>query len=576
MDSLKSLVLLWNHLADGLEIPSKDRAVFRKRAYSEGIPFLTKILPSLGKAFDRMLITGEDADFTQVRFALGKDGFPLFLGSLFRGYRNASSNEEAAANIKKVRQLTLTFYKLEVPYEKAIMDEAVEAFVRRDRALTCSLSEQERHKVRCIIRRVLCNQDPFDILPRHGSGAVANKVDNYNKWHEFRFIPKLDSIFPYDSHFFFNIHHVSEEMEKLLEAEVVQNPTSRLVGVPKDSRGPRLICCEPAEFQYIQQGLMRKLYDHLENPNTSQGEWTTKGYINFTDQSINQVLARHSSIDESLATLDLSEASDRVSWDLIQEVFPPRWVQAFAACRSTHVVLPDGTTYGPLRKFCAMGSACCFPVEGLVFWALLVSSLQTDVWVYGDDIIVPIDRVDAAISILEKAGLAVNSAKSCYRTGFRESCGGEYYRGYDVGYVKARLIADGSKSSWTHYISFAEQIAEQYGIKCGLNVLSAVEKLYNHIAPTSREYTAPGVFRHSEAPLARNDVFFKRRWSKDLQRFEHKILTERAPVRAYRASSRYHRCELLRKTLTQDKLGQVGSYTARFAKPRWVWQVLID
>lgn len=570
MDNLKSLVSFWDHLAEGLEIPSIDRSAFRLRALSEGLPFLTKTLASYGKALDKHLITGEPLDFSSCRFKRDKDtGKPVFLSSLIRGYEGAASFQEAAEYIKKVRQLTLVFYKLEVPYDETTLDRALTSFIESDLALGApTLQKEEEANLAKTLKRILCKANPLDIWPRHSSGAVANKLRQHQKWHTFRYIPRLDRIYPYDSHFFYNVEHVSEELETLLGAEVVDEPRSRLVFVPKDSRGPRLICCEPAEFQYIQQGLKGVLYNLLESHHE------TRGFVNFTDQSVNQRLARESSLDGSLATLDLSEASDRVDWTLLMKVLPKNWVEALGACRSTHVEFPNGTVYGPLRKFAPMGSACCFPVESLFFWALLQGNLHTDVWVYGDDIILDANLVPQAISLLERAGLKVNADKSCYRTPFRESCGADYFAGFDVGYVKLRRMPVQDYASFQHYISFAQLFAEHWGLNAGLKALSFVDSHYR-VVPTTRLGPRPGVFYHAEAPLARNDVFYRRRWNTALQYYEHKILSERTPLLKLRTAEAFHRREMLRKTLTRDKETEPGCYPSVVPKSRWTWVPLL-
>lgn len=567
MHNLKSLVSLWDRLAEGLDIPSKDRAVFGTRANAEGMTFLTKTLPQLGKAFDDFLVCGE-YDYSTTRFHL-KDGLPLFLGSLFKKiHLDITSVEVTAAYMQKIRQLTLLFYKTEVPYDKQVLGKSVEDFVTRDTDLTQNLSSEEEAEMRKAVRRVLASLDPLDILPRHGSGAVANRLKNHEKWHSFRFIPRLDSTFPYSEHFFYSPTHLCDGLEDLLTAEVVEEPASRLVFVPKDSRGPRLICCEPAEFMFVQQGLKDKLYSHIE------GTYPTRGYINFTDQTINQDLARQASIDKEMSTLDLSEASDRVSWDLLKKVLPSRWVQALDACRTRFVDLPgvEGT-HGPLSMFAPMGSACTFPIEALYFWALLVGNLHTNVWVYGDDIILPTDLVDKAIPLLERAGLKVNVRKSCYRTHFRESCGGEYYAGYDVGYVKVRCMPLSDDVSQLRHIEFAQLVAEKYGISVGLKILTWVDTIYG-VTPTSNVRNRPGVFYHPDAPVSRNYLFFKRRWSRDLHRFEHKIRLSASAVIKPRTSSQFHWNEILRKHNTRDTESVVGCYQSKFAKPKWVWKAL--
>ena len=540
MDNLQSLILYWDHLALELDISKRDRVVFRRRAENEGLKFLTTTLPAYGKELEKHLVEGVDPDFSDIRFKRGRDGeTPLFLGCLLRKCLNGPHSVRAT-NIKKFRQLTCLFYKLEVPHESNTLDLCYNRFIEVDSSLGSPNEKEETiEKARRLISRLLCNCNPLTIVPQHGPGATACRTKNPDKWHKFRFIPKLDAVYPYDSHFFYNLHHVSEQLEDLMNAEVVEEPHSRLVCVPKDSRGPRLICCEPMEFQYIQQGLMRKLYSLVES------HPLTKGFVNFTDQTINQRLACQASLDESLATIDLKDASDRVSDELVKKLFPQSWYNAMQACRSRYVDLPDGRTYGPQRKFAPMGSALCFPIEALCFWALIKAETNSDVWVYGDDIIVPIGHVDKGIKVLESSELKVNVDKSCYRTPFRESCGGDYYAGIDISYVKFRqIVKNDSLSSRQHDISFAELVAQCWGIRAGLAVLDVVDSIHG-ITPVSNSVRLPFVFYHEYVRTSRN-CMFRRRFNKNLHHVEHQIPSARIRPSHARTDTAFHRNEMLR------------------------------
>jgi len=61
-----------------------------------------------------------------------------------------------------------------------------------------------------------------------------------------------------------------------------------------------------------------------------------------------------------------------------------------------------------------------------------------DVIVYGDDIIVPAHEYTRVASALKSFGFKVNEKKSFYKGHFRESCGADFFMGYDVSYVKVR------------------------------------------------------------------------------------------------------------------------------------------
>jgi len=152
------------------------------------------------------------------------------------------------------------------------------------------------------------------------------------------------------------------------------------------------------------------------------------GQVNFVDQTVNQKLTFRSYV----ATLDLKDASDRISLDLVIDVFPQNLVRKLIACRSAQYVLPSGKV-GDMQKFAPMGSAVCFPIMALVAYATVCSAIylaggplprrNKDVFVYGDDIICPNEYAHIAISALESVGLCVNVQKSYINSRFRESCG---------------------------------------------------------------------------------------------------------------------------------------------------------
>jgi len=176
--------------------------------------------------------------------------------------------------------------------------------------------------------------------------------------------------------------------------------------------------------------------------------------IGFDDQVPNQKLARQGSLDQRTATLDLSDASDRVSNQLIREMLD-RWPfleQAVDSTRSRKAVVGGKTVR--LAKYASMGSALCFPMEAMVFTTLIflgiqrslntslsrkdVKRLSGSVRVFGDDLIVPSDHVLSVVQTLEHFGARVGLSKSFWTGRFRESCGKEYYDGEDVSIVRVR------------------------------------------------------------------------------------------------------------------------------------------
>jgi hypothetical protein len=192
--------------------------------------------------------------------------------------------------------------------------------------------------------------------------------------------------------------------------------------------------------------------------------------VSYEFQEPNQLLARKGSIDsEAYATLDLSEASDRVSLRIVKDLFHfwPGLLSAILACRSQRSVLPDGTIV-QLRKFASMGSALTFPIETLVFATIARMAVKrtqssevgvhpnTHFRVYGDDIIVPTYAANECVHLLEAFGLKVNVHKSFWTGKFRESCGAEFYDGEDVTVVRQRSPLPYSRTDAKELISIIE------------------------------------------------------------------------------------------------------------------------
>ena len=93
--------------------------------------------------------------------------------------------------------------------------------------------------------------------------------------------------------------------------------------VPKTSEIDRVACKEPELNMYCQKAVGDYFRRRLK----------TVG-IDLNDQSINQELARIGSIDGSLATVDLSSASDSVTKQLVIAILPFEWSSLLLDLRS--------------------------------------------------------------------------------------------------------------------------------------------------------------------------------------------------------------------------------------------------
>lgn len=199
---------------------------------------------------------------------------------------------------------------------------------------------------------------------------------------------------------------------------------NRVTTVPKSYKTDRTIAIEPDWNMFFQKGVGALIRHRLQR----------YGILHPDAQQYHARLARQGSVDGSLATLDLSAASDSISLALCEALLPEDWFRVILDLRSPSGVFGDKTyTY---EKVSSMGNGFTFELETLLFYVLARAVCRKEetrsVTVYGDDIIVPTHRAEAVVDLLGQAGFATNSEKSFITGPFRESCGGHYWNGVDV------------------------------------------------------------------------------------------------------------------------------------------------
>jgi hypothetical protein len=375
--------------------------------------------------------------------------------------------------IYAVRQLTLTFSKIALPEstreggslhvtlerERRAMEEFVqcEKDVRESDSLLDPAYLADLERISDLLYQDVVNLVDSDIdwgrlRPKHGPGAVADRLSTNAKWDLRTWTTRLQRAHILSEEFLY--HNAQEHLRGMVGELTVLEPGSeppvRVVTVPKTLKAPRIIAIEPSWMQYSQQALQRSLRDALEQDSI------LSRMIGIDDQVPNQELARLGSLSGDLATLDLSEASDRVSNQHVMALLAgqPSLLAAVQACRSMTADVPG---HGVLRlaKYASMGSALTFPIEAMVFLAVIFLGIERElgtpfnsrdelaqyvgaVRVFGDDLIVPRDCVLSVVDMLEIFGYRVNVSKSYWTGRFRESCGSEWYDGVDVSIVKVR------------------------------------------------------------------------------------------------------------------------------------------
>lgn len=193
--------------------------------------------------------------------------------------------------------------------------------------------------------------------------------------------------------------------------------------VPKSAKTDRGCSKEPRINLFLQKGIGKVIRRKLK-----------RAGCNLNDQSVNQTMASRAQRD-GLATIDLSMASDTISWSLVWSLLPPRWFELLDLARSRKTLLPDGT-WKETAKFSSMGNGFTFELESLLFLSIARSIVPRKEWgdvsVYGDDIICPQRYAASIVDTLELLGLKVNRSKSFLAGTFFESCGADFHSGVNV------------------------------------------------------------------------------------------------------------------------------------------------
>lgn len=236
---------------------------------------------------------------------------------------------------------------------------------------------------------------------------------------------------------------------------------NRFTTVPKDGKTDRAISIEPLGNLWLQLGIGRYLKTRLHmigfpayKPDSRE---IVPGYrVSGTDaqQQHRALLWR---CNESFSTIDLSNASDTIAFELIKAVFPPDWFDLLNDCRSKLTFVPskDGGVWHYLEKFSSMGNGFTFEMESLTFAVLLSVAFGLkpghDLWVFGDDIILPKIHFDSACNLLKACGFTPNIRKS-YKDGpFYESCGGNLHGMVETTPVRFTKPVEDPSSVYSHH-----------------------------------------------------------------------------------------------------------------------------
>jgi hypothetical protein len=222
----------------------------------------------------------------------------------------------------------------------------------------------------------------------------------------------------------------SIEVPRSFDMPIVRG--NRWSSVSKTALTDRAIGVEPTFNLCVQLGIGRHL----------KGQCKLSGLLTESSEEIHRRLACKGSVDGTLATIDLSSASDTVAYELVKAVVPFGWFDLLESVRSPFTQLPDDKgQWWFLEKFSSMGNGYTFELETTIFASIcrvVAERYQVrlipgqNFSVYGDDIIVPTEIATECIAALRLCGFLINHEKSFTSGPFRESCGGDFFSGQDV------------------------------------------------------------------------------------------------------------------------------------------------
>lgn len=397
-------------------------------------------------------------------------------------------------------------------------DSVIEDFVLNDEALH-SPDESLSTAINRVLREWLSG---FRVagLPTHGPGSTADagRVSLLEKYRHLGSDQMLDYV----------CHRNGMDPKEF--SPCGSNSWERIAKlqcVPKTALTQRTICMEPATLQYYQQMVRHDLYEFMhENPKIRR-------HINLIDQSVNRSGARLGSQLGDLSTIDLSKASDSVTWDLTRKAFAGTTLLPWLyATRSSRVEVRPGEVIR-VKKFAPMGSALCFPIECLIFAALCEVAVRDYgklcsshyYTVYGDDIVIDTNLVPILMSYLELTGFTVNRDKSftrCHVFAFRESCGGEYLGGEDVSPLRIPRRFQGGRMTAHHpdkyqcYVDLANSCYDRGLVGCRRWLINRLHSVQRHI------YPAFGQGGQSLTSDTASNFRLIKRWNRKLQCYDMK------------------------------------------------------
>lgn len=246
------------------------------------------------------------------------------------------------------------------------------------------------------------------------------------------------------------LHTISGEQYAFDDFSVVN--ANRFTTVPKSWKQLRGICIEPHLNTHFQRCIGVAMVGRLARAGIKLAEVP---YENCWKLSTSP---------HKYATIDLKQASDSISKEIVMSTFPPIWSHWMARTRASRTVIAKDLPPIELEKWSSMGNGYTFEAETILFLAVCRSIVPVEEWhevtVFGDDMIVPVKYGQEVVEALGQMGFIVNTDKTFLEGPFKESCGFDVWDGSPVRAIYIKEVPNSEDpKSFIHLVNTIRRIS---------------------------------------------------------------------------------------------------------------------
>lgn len=346
------------------------------------------------------------------------------------------------------------------------------------------------------------------------------------------------------------------------DLSVIPSNVNRVEFVPKSWKTDRTIACEPEWALPLQLAFDSYVKRRLR-----------KRGIDLSDQTRNQRLAYEGSVSNNYSTIDLSAASDTVSYNTVAWLLPRPWFLYLARARSSFGRVSLNGDYIKYAKFSSMGNGATFCLETLIFASACYAVGSRTFSVYGDDIIIEPKHVPDLLALLAFLGFSVNREKSHIDGPFKESCGVNYFDGIDITPFYIRDLKE-SKPLLCHLVNGLVPVSVPGGELEKL-LLSLVEKYSLPLVPFN-ENSMSGVWIDCHTAYTKGLIVSSRRSTLHIPMYVSFVLHDKRVAQAdCRTAFLWHLRANQRRQLTVGghiETSSVPCLTYKYVR-KWVYWV---